>query len=213
MVAVVKWLLHEATENEEEGLMNASLGVHGAQEARECWHCYDKKNADINHLLAAHWEDRRAERTAPDGDPKRETAGPRNRNTIDWPLDPIVSAPLPVTPYMNSPLSLPLSRHAAFASYLFLYRSTVPLSTLSFFSCRLLFINSISRDCVSKVFSSILLLLHQHTPLIAVCILERHQNQYNLSLQVTDSYHSLSLNVLSVDSLPFQSSTSKQQSW
>jgi hypothetical protein len=198
-MALVRWLLREAAENEEEGLMNASSSVHGGQEARrECWCCYDEKNADINHLLEVHYEDRRAERTVPDGDPKRETTGPRNSNAIHWPLGPIVSAPFPVTPYMNSPLSLPLSRHAAFASYLFFsfYRSIVDIVIL--FVPTLLYNLPFQGTVSLKFSSSIPLLLHQHTSSLFAFLSTTKTN--NLSLQATDSYHSLSLNIPPVDS-------------
>lgn len=140
MGSIVKWPLREATENEEEGLMNVSASADGGEEGKERW-WYDEKNVDIKSLLEADCEDCRAEQTARAGDRKRETAGSRNRNSIDWPLDPIVSAPLPIISYMSTAPSLTFYLHAAFASTL-LCRIfiIVLLSTLSFFSCRPFFI-------------------------------------------------------------------------
>jgi hypothetical protein len=166
MGRIVKWLHREATENEEEGLMNASASADGGEEAKESWSWYDEKNADINCLLEADCEDRRAERTALAGDRKRETPGSRNRNSIDWPLDPLVSAPLPVTSYMSTAPSLTFYLHAAFASTL-LYRlfTFVLFSTLPFFLCRPLFttFQFFKGLCLSKFFFLTTLLQRQHT--------------------------------------------------
>jgi hypothetical protein len=141
MGSIVKWPLREATENEEEGLMNVSASADGGEEGKERWFSYNEKNADIKSLLEADCEDRRAERTARAGDRKRETAGSRNRNSIDWSLDPIVSAPLPVTSYMSTAPSLTFYLHAAFASTLLCRIFTIaPYSTSPFFSCRPFFI-------------------------------------------------------------------------
>jgi len=149
----MKWPLREATENEEEGLMNASASADGGEEGKERWSWYHEKNADIKSLLEADCEDRRAERTARAGDRKRETPGFRHRNSIDWPLDPIVSAPLPVTSYMSTAPSLTFYLHAAFASTpLCRLFTIVPLLTLSFFSCRPLFITFHFQGTVSLNF-------------------------------------------------------------